>query len=65
MSEIYKLAWLGSPVAAKLAGLKKIPYRIIKGLNEEQRRLIENIHHEPLTDLEKAEAIKKLMILKN
>ena len=47
--------------AAKLAGLKKIPCRIIKGLTEEQkleRRLIENIHHEPLTDLEKAEAIK-------
>jgi ParB/RepB/Spo0J family partition protein len=27
-------------------------------------RLIENIHHEPLTDLEKAEAIKKLIEMK-
>jgi ParB/RepB/Spo0J family partition protein len=53
--------------AAKLAGLKKIPCRIIKGLTPDQkleRRLIENIHHEPLTELEKAEAIKKLMELK-
>jgi ParB-like chromosome segregation protein Spo0J len=29
-----------------------------------ERRLIENIHHEPLTDLEKAEAIKKYIELK-
>jgi ParB-like chromosome segregation protein Spo0J len=37
-------------------------------VNEEQkleRRLIENIQQEPLIDIEKAEAIKKLMILKN
>jgi len=26
-----------------------------------ERQLIENIHHEPLSDLEKAKAIKKLM----
>jgi len=53
--------------AAKLAGLKKIPCRILEDLTEEQkleRRLIENIHHEPLTDLEKAEAIKKLIELR-
>jgi len=53
--------------AAKLAGLKKIPCKIVRGLTPEQkleRRLIENIHHEPLTDLEKAEAIKKLMEMK-
>jgi len=54
--------------AAKLAGLKKIPCKILKDLTEEEkleRRLIENIHHEPLTDLEKADAIKKLIELKN
>jgi ParB family chromosome partitioning protein len=53
--------------AAKLAGLEKIPCRIIKGLTPEQkleRRLIENIHHEPLTEMEKAEAIKKLIEMK-
>ena len=53
--------------AAKLAGLKKIPCKIVEGLTPEQkleRRIVENIHHEPLTDLEKAEAIKKLMELK-
>jgi len=33
------------------------------GLSEQklERQLIENIHHEPLSDLEKAQAIKKLM----
>jgi ParB family chromosome partitioning protein len=53
--------------AARIAGLKKIPCRIIRGLTPEQKlegRLIENIHHEPLTELEKAEAVKKLMELK-
>ena len=53
--------------ASKIAGLKKIPCRIIKGLTQEQkleRRLVENIHHEPLTELEKAKAIKKLMKLR-
>ena len=53
--------------ATKLAGLKKIPCKIVEGLTPEQkleRRLIENIHHEPLTDLEKAEAIKELIKLK-
>jgi ParB/RepB/Spo0J family partition protein len=53
--------------AAKLAGLKKIPCRIIRGLTPDQkleRRLIENIHHEPLTDLEKAEAIKRYIEMK-
>jgi ParB family chromosome partitioning protein len=53
---------------ARLAGLKKIPCKIVEDLTPEQkleRRIIENIHHEPLTDLEKAEAIKKLMELKN
>jgi len=37
---------------------------IVRGLTTEQkieRQLIENIHHEPLSDLEKAEAIKRLM----
>ena len=36
------------------------------GLSEQklERQLIENIHHEPLNDLEKAEAIKKLMEIK-
>ena len=29
-----------------------------------ERQLIENIHHEPLSDFEKAEAIKKLMEMK-
>jgi len=50
--------------AAKLAGLKKIPCKIVRGLTPEQkleRRLIENIHHEPLTEIEKAKAIKKLI----
>ena len=53
--------------AAKLAGLKKIPCKIVKGLTKEQkleRQLIENIHHEPLAEIEKAKAIKKLMKLK-
>jgi len=53
--------------AAKIAGLKTIPCVVIGGLSEEEkleRRLIENIHHEPLTDLEKGEAIKKLIELK-
>ena len=31
---------------------------------ELERQLIENIHHEPLTDLEKAQAIKKLIEMK-
>jgi len=50
--------------AAKLAGLKQIPCKIVRGLTLEQkieRQLIENIHHEPLSDLEKAKSIKKLM----
>jgi len=50
--------------AAKLAGLKQIPCKIVRGLTLEQkleRQLIENIHHEPLSDLEKAQAIKKLI----
>jgi ParB/RepB/Spo0J family partition protein len=53
--------------AAKLAGLKEIPCKIIKGLTPDQkleRELIENIHHEPLIEIEKAEAIKKLMEMK-
>ena len=29
-----------------------------------ERQLIENIHHEPLSDLEKAEAIKRLIEIK-
>jgi len=39
----------------------------VRGLTTEQkieRQLIENIHHEPLSDLEKAKAIKKLMEIK-
>jgi ParB/RepB/Spo0J family partition protein len=43
------------------------PCRIIRGLTPEQkleRRLIENIHHEPLTDLEEAKAIKRYIELK-
>ena len=53
--------------AAKIAGLKEIPCKIIKGLSEEEkleRQLIENIHHEPLSDIDKARAIKKLMEMK-
>ena len=53
--------------AAKLAGLKKIPCKIVKGLTKEQkleRQLIENIHHEPLAEIDKAKAIKKLMKLR-
>jgi len=55
-------------IAAKLAGLKTIPCIIRRGLSEEdklERELIENIHHEPLTDFEKAEAIFRLMELRN
>lgn len=53
--------------ACKFSGLKKVPCKIVRGLTEEQkleRQLIENIHHEPLTDLDSAKAIKKLMKLK-
>jgi len=53
--------------AAKLAGLKQIPCKIVRGLTLEQkleRQLIENIHHEPLNDLEKAKSIKRLMEIK-
>jgi len=36
------------------------------GLSEQkiERQLIENIHHEPLNDLEKAKSIKRLMEIK-
>jgi ParB/RepB/Spo0J family partition protein len=54
--------------AAKLAGLRAVPARVLRGLTPEQkleRRLIENIQHEPLSDLEKAAAIKRLMELGN
>jgi ParB/RepB/Spo0J family partition protein len=54
--------------AAKMAGLRAVPVRVLRGLTPEQkleRRLIENIQHEPLSDLEKAAAIKRLMELGN
>jgi len=53
--------------AAKEAGFKTIPCKKLDKQTPEQkleRQLIENIHHKPLTDLEKAKAIKKLIDLK-
>jgi len=54
--------------AARMADLRAVPARVLRGLTPEQkleRRLIENIQHEPLSDLEKAAAIKRLMELGN
>jgi len=54
--------------AARMAGLRAVPARVLRGLTPEQkleRRLVENIQHEPLSDLEKAAAIKRLMELGN
>lgn len=53
--------------ACKIAGLKTIPCKIVRGLSQEdklERALIENIQREDLTELEKAKTIKKLIDMK-
>ncbi len=49
--------------AAKLAGLKEIPCKIISINYKERfrRQVIENIHHNTMTDWDTAQALKKLL----
>ena len=49
--------------AAKAAGLKTIPCRIIEsiGIDRYRRQVVENIHHNTMTDWDTAKALEKLL----